>query len=126
MNLIPNNQHPLSKTGNFVQELNAALQLPVKSRPYTAYITRHTPSAFVFLLDQSGSMDSKLSLPNGNFEQKSVFLANAINDILNQILDRCIKGTEIRDYFDIAIIGYGGQESETANFAWEGNLSTKT
>jgi uncharacterized protein YegL len=125
-NLQPTENKSLANTGDFSRQLKEALNVQIKARPYTAYITRRTPSAFVFLIDQSGSMASKIKDSNGQITTKSEWLASAINNILNDIVDRCIKGTEIREYFEIAIIGYGGESPEKANFAWQGKLKGKT
>lgn len=37
--------------------LQQALQLPMKDRSYTAQIMRQNPTAFLFLINQSGAMD---------------------------------------------------------------------
>ena len=126
-NLTNAGNNSLAGNGAFMEQLKEALEVKIKSRPYTAYITRQAPSAFVFLLDQSGSMGET----GGDYdfdiegESKSDRLTSAVNKILNDIVDRCRKGTEYRDYFEIAIIGYGGEDSEQANFAWEGKLEGK-
>jgi hypothetical protein len=125
-NLQPTENKSLTNKGDFSRQLKEALNVQVKSKPYTAYITRKTPSAFVFLIDQSGSMAESITDSNGQNTTKSKWLALAVNKIINDIADRCIKGSEIRDYFEVAIIGYGGESSEKANFAWQGKLKGKT
>ena len=123
--IIPQSTHALNTRDNaFMQALNEALNVSIKSKPYTAYITRHTPSVFVFLIDQSGSMSERVQLKDGSTTTKAVFTAEAINKTLNNLLDRCIKGNDIREYFEVAIIGYGNDGTK-ANIAWQGALSNK-
>lgn len=45
-------------------------------------------------------------------------VARIVNHQLNELVLRCIKGSETRDYYDIAIIGYG----ENAYSGWKGEL----
>ena len=86
--------------------------------PYTAQITRSTPTAFIFMIDQSISMSRKL-----NFKGEFITLAEAVARIVNaQIYDlvlRCIKMSDVRHYYDIAVIGYG----DGANYGWQGALA---
>lgn len=86
--------------------------------PYTAQITRETPTAFIFLVDHSGSM--------GNFTNlygQDMMCADAVAQILNsqiyELVNRCVKMGETRHYFDIAVIGYGSD----AYSAWSGALA---
>lgn len=62
----------------------------------------------------------------GEIKSKAEFLADAINEMLNAIVDRCKRQTEYRDYIHICIIGYGGDSDSTAKIAWEGNLKGQT
>lgn len=123
-NIVAINNSGLS-TSEFQSTLQRVLATPVKKQTYTAQITRETPSAFVFLIDQSGSMNGKIEYRN-NSMSKAEAVALIINETLNDILNRCQKADEVRDYFEIAVIGYGGKDSEKANFAWEGNLTNRT
>jgi hypothetical protein len=123
-NIVPINNTGLTTT-EFQNTLKMVLATPVKSKTYTAQITRETPSAFVFLIDQSGSMEGKIAYRNQSIS-KAEAVALIINETLNDILNRCQKADEVRDYFEIAVIGYGGQDGEKANFAWEGNLVDRT
>jgi uncharacterized protein YegL len=109
----------------FQNTLKSVLATPVKSKPYTAQITRETPSAFVFLIDQSGSMKEKIDYRNEKIS-KAEAVTLIVNETLNDVLNRCQKDSEVRDYFEIALIGYGGKDREQANFAWEGALADKT
>lgn len=103
---------------------NFGISIPAQSMqtklPYTAQITRNTPTAFIFLIDQSVSMKKTTRL-YGEEMPMSEAVARIINHQLNQLVLRCIKGTETRDYYDIAVIGYG----ENAYSGWKGVLEGK-
>jgi hypothetical protein len=113
---------PMS-VSEFQSALKGALAVNVKSRPYTAQITRDSPSAFIFLIDQSGSMDQSISF-RGEQTSKADVVAAIVNETLREILNRCQKPDSVRDYFDIALLGYGGS-SKKAQFAWSGDLEGK-
>ncbi len=76
-------------------------------KPYSARITRKTPSAFVFLIDLSGSMEEKVVF-NGAPVAKSATVAEVINKTISELVHRCKREEGFRDYLDIAVIGYGG------------------
>lgn len=101
--------------------LDVALAKPIKSNPYTAQITRANPSAFIFLVDQSGSMDAEISY-NGILMSKADAVAQIVNEQLDAMISRCQRSDGIRDYFDVSLIGYGGVSSKNASLLWEGNL----
>jgi hypothetical protein len=85
-------------------------------------ISSTNPCLLVYLIDQSGSMNDRF----GNASHsKSVEVANAINDILYEVGLRCIgSGGELKNRFEIAIIGYGKQ-GDNVQSGWEGQLSGK-
>ncbi|GAB4049576.1 vWA domain-containing protein [Spirosoma litoris] len=105
-----------------VQEV---LQRPIKERPYSAQIMRQTPTAFIFLIDQSGSMDEQ-TMYRGQSLSKAAAVAQIINQTLLELVLRCQKGDEIRHYYDIALIGYGGYSDDKANLLWSGDMAGKT
>ncbi len=72
--------------------------------PYTADISRTNPACFLFLIDQSGSMSRALSGQAGQLKMDQA--AAAINRILDTVAQRCSQGMDVRDYFDIGVIGY--------------------
>ncbi len=74
--------------------------------PYDSEISRDKPSLFVFLIDQSRSMSHKIG---GGVRSKSLEAADAVNNNLNEILNRCTKSDGVRNYFDVGIIGYGAR-----------------
>jgi hypothetical protein len=85
-------------------------------------ISSTNPCLLVYLIDQSGSMNDKF----GNASHtKAIEVANAINDIIYEVGLRCIgSGGELKNRFEIGIIGYGRQDN-TIQSGWEGQLSGK-
>lgn len=71
---------------------------------YTAAIDRTNPSAFIFVIDQSGSMDEKME----GGDAKSKFVADVLNKSLYQLVIRCTRADGVRNYFDVGVIAYGG------------------
>lgn len=106
------------------QMLNTALEKPFKTNLYTAQISRETPAAFLIMLDQSGSMGETLIF-NGKEITKAEAVADILNKLLSELINRCRKADGIRDYFDIAIIGYGGESPSKANLIWKNDLAGK-
>lgn len=80
--------------------------------PYSQAIDRNHPALLVFLLDQSQSMrrawgsDSTRSLSQGT--------ADAINHLLNDFIIKSTKTEGVRNYFDVAVLGYKGTSIESA------------
>jgi hypothetical protein len=74
--------------------------------PYSAEISRSSPTAFVFLVDQSGSMQDKFSSTG---KSKADQVADVLNRTLSNLITRCAKSEGTRNYFEIGVIGYGGQ-----------------
>ena len=102
---------------------NFGIQLPKQTKlthrsPYTAQVTRDTPTAFIFLVDQSISMN-RSTLLYGESLTLSEAVARIVNRSIEELVNRCIKGSEVRRYFDIAVIGYGDE----AQSAWQGKLA---
>lgn len=99
--------------------------IPIPNKPkvlqsktaYTAQITRNTPTAFIFLVDQSVSMRQMTNL-FGEEMTMSEAAARIVNRQINELVLRCIKSNEVRHYYDIAVIGYG----EEAYSGWDGTL----
>ena len=108
----------IKNIGNFgipIPSKPKALQI---KNPYTAQITRNTPTAFVFMIDQSISMSRKLNY-HGEFITLADAVARIVNNQINELVLRCVKTTEVRHYYDIAVIGYG----DDASYAWKGELA---
>jgi len=70
---------------------------------YTAEISRSNPTALLFLVDQSGSMEDKMSTGRSKAQQ----VADVLNRTLATLITRCTKAEGTRNYFDIGVIGYG-------------------
>ena len=75
--------------------------------PYTAEISRANPSCFVFLIDQSGSMVEPIAGSDGKRKCDSV--ADAINRLLHNLIIKCARGEGVRNFYEVAVIGYGAQ-----------------
>ena len=74
--------------------------------PYSAEISRANPSCFLFLIDQSGSMEDPFA--GGDAARKKAdSVADAINRLLQNLVIKCAKEEGIRDYFYVGVIGYG-------------------
>lgn len=71
---------------------------------YEAQISRGSPTAFLFVVDQSGSMSDKMV----SGKSKAEFVADALNRTLMNLVTRCTKAEGVRDYFDVGVLGYGG------------------
>jgi hypothetical protein len=73
--------------------------------PYTAEISRSSPTCFVFLVDQSASMGDPIGgeVP----ASKASVVSDAINRLLTELSVKCAKEEGVRDYFHVAVLGYG-------------------
>jgi hypothetical protein len=77
---------------------------------YSAEISRANPTCFLFVIDQSGSMGDSFGggeSPGGR--SKAQELADAINRLLQALVTRSAKGEEVRNYFEVCVLGYGQQ-----------------
>jgi hypothetical protein len=75
--------------------------------PYQRRVDRDHPALFVFLVDQSYSMNEPVA---GRADQsKAVALADAINNLLYEMVMRCVKNPQEgpRHYYDLGVVGYG-------------------
>jgi hypothetical protein len=75
---------------------------------YSHEISRQHKALFIFLLDQSFSMEDPLA---NSSNRKVDELVTAINAWLQNLSISCAKAEGFKDFFDIAIIGYGTDES---------------
>ncbi|BDA75934.1 hypothetical protein CAL7716_101000 (plasmid) [Calothrix sp. PCC 7716] len=69
---------------------------------YSADISRNNPTAFLFVIDRSGSM-SDLT-PEGM--SKSQMLSDVMNRLFSELILKCTKSEGVRNYFEIGVIGY--------------------
>ena len=86
---------------------------------YTAEISRTHPSCFVFLIDQSGSMQEGWAGESG--KNKAEGLSTIVNRLLQNLVLKCAKSEGVRDYYDVGVIGYGA----TVGPAFSGALAGK-
>lgn len=118
---VPSSALPIA---DWQQALDDLSQTPLKARPYSAQIMRQSPTAFLFLIDQSGSMDERTTY-RGRVLSKAAAVAQIVNQTLLELVLRCQKGDEVRHYYDIALIGYGGLNDEQAVSLWSGAMAGK-
>src|SRR5271157_134647 len=84
---------------------------------YTAEISRANPTCFLFLVDQSGSMERTFAAqPDRTLAQG---VADAINRLLRDLVRACSNGEIIFDRYAIGVIGYGNDIS----LGFSGNLA---
>src|SRR5688572_30324695 len=94
---------------------------------YSAEISRINPSCFLFVIDQSGSMQDVLDPTNlqalstpqvidgrtythtASGKTKSQAVSDAINRLLQNLVLKCAKSEGVRDYYHVGVIGYGAQ-----------------
>ncbi len=92
---------------------------------YSAEISRSNPSCFLFLIDQSGSMQDAIDAGSGPVldrppggdgpaspaatpRTKAQGVADAINRLLQNLVIKCAKSEGVRDYYHVGVLGYGG------------------
>ena len=74
---------------------------------YTQSITRTHRTAFILAIDQSGSMAERL-LFRGRETTKAAAVAEVTNRLLFELIERARRSEQVRDYYDIAVLGYSG------------------
>jgi len=88
---------------------------------YGAEISRGNPTCFIFLLDQSGSMADSFG---EHAVRKADFVADAVNRTLHDLVIRCTKTEEVRNYYEIAVIGYGSRVQPVLSGSLTGKILT--
>ena len=84
--------------------------IPHKFRAmYTQEITRKHRTAFVIAIDQSQSMQEEVALC-GRTISKATAVAKVTDTLINELILRATRDDGVRDYYDIALIGYAGEE----------------
>jgi hypothetical protein len=77
---------------------------------HSQQINREHPTCFLFLIDQSGSMEDPIGGGEGGAtKHKSDVVADALNRFLQELSIKCAKDDGVRDYFDVGVIGYGSR-----------------
>ncbi len=75
---------------------------------YSVEISRANPTCFVFLLDQSTSMGDPIAAGEAP-KRKADAVADALNRLLFELSLKCAKEEGVRDYFHVAVLGYGAR-----------------
>ena len=89
---------------------------------YSQEISRDRRGVFLFLIDQSRSMDKEFSRDEaGSSVNRATVVADALNSTLEELVNRCMRDEGVRDYFDIGIIGYG--RTHRPEFCWRKGLA---
>jgi hypothetical protein len=89
-------------------------------------VSRENPGCYIFLLDQSRSMDDPIG---GTNLPKKKALADAVNYFLNELIAQCEKGeAQPRHWYDISLVGYSTDENTgqpDIGIAFQGALADK-
>ncbi len=75
---------------------------------YTKSITRNNRALFVIAIDQSGSMAGEVKIGR-RFITKSEMVAEVANDLIAELVERSRRNEGVRNYYDVAILGYSGE-----------------
>ncbi len=75
---------------------------------YTQSITRSHRTAFVLAIDSSGSMAERIRF-EGRETSKAEAVARVADRLLFELVERARRTDGIRDYYDIALVGYGAE-----------------
>ncbi len=93
--------------------------------PYLQEISREQPGVFLFLIDQSKSMEEPFAHNNaGEPISRAAVVAEALNNTLEELVNRCVRDEGVRDYFHVGVIGYG--KFNRAAFSWEGEMAKRS
>ena len=76
---------------------------------YTQSITRNHRTAFVLLLDASGSM-AEQTCYDGRRMTKAEAVASITNALLFELIERARRDDGVHDYYDIAVLSYSGDD----------------
>lgn len=85
---------------------------------YSAEISRINPGAFLFLIDQSGSMEDETEYG----KSLATMVSDSINKLLQELVIKCSKSEGVRDYFHVGIIAY---RDDFVGNGLSGNLEDK-
>ena len=86
--------------------------------PYTAEISRDNPSCFLFLIDQSTSMEEEVG---DSGQPKADGVADTMNRWLQELSIKCAKSDGVRDYYHVGVLGYGKTVGPCVNGSSDGN-----
>lgn len=79
---------------------------------YTQEITRRHRAAFIIAIDRSGSMQELVHFGKSVLK-KSEAVAYTANTLISELIDRCRRTDGMRNYYDIAVLGYCNDTVET-------------
>lgn len=79
---------------------------------YSQSITREHRTAFLLLLDRSGSMRERV-LFDGREVTKACAVAETANRFLFELTERARRSDGVRDYYDVAVLSYSGDSVES-------------
>ena len=89
---------------------------------YSQEISRDCRGVFVFLIDQSKSMNKTFVQDDaGRQISRAEVVADSVNRTIEELVNRCMRDEGVRDYFDVAVIGYG--RTNRPEFCWQGGLA---
>src|SRR5579864_1005709 len=75
--------------------------------PYSAEISRANPSCFLFVIDQSGSMNDSIG-GSETGKRKADGVSDAVNRLLQELTLKCVRAEgQVWDYYSVGVIGYG-------------------
>lgn len=78
---------------------------------YTQEITRQHRTAFIIALDRSGSMQESVQFGK-IVRSKAEAVAIIANSLITELKDRCRRTDSVRNYYDIAVVGYANNQVE--------------
>lgn len=79
---------------------------------YSQSITREHRTAFLLLLDRSGSMRERVVF-DGREVTKACAVAETANRFLFELTERARRSDGVRDYYDVAVLSYSGDSVES-------------
>ena len=79
---------------------------------YNARITRQNPTGFIILIDQSGSMSEEITIREHK-TTKADAVSYATNLLLSELVFRSKRDEGVKDYFEIAVVGYKGEVAKS-------------
>ena len=80
---------------------------------YSQEITRKHRTAIVIAVDQSLSMRELICSECGYTVSKADSVAYAVNSVISELVARATRDGEVRNYYDIAVVGYASPTTES-------------
>jgi hypothetical protein len=84
---------------------------------FSAEISRTSPTAILFVIDESTSMRDRLETTRS----KAEFLTDVLNKTIYTLITTCSKSGGLRDYFHVGVVAYSGLDARNG---FQGNLSS--